>query len=64
MKLANRAILAGVAVMVLLVLPGAATSEEGLSLRGYGTATVDGVLAPGEWDTAGRYDFSANRAST
>jgi len=31
-------------------------------LRGYGTAVVDGVLAPGEWDAAGRLDFQANRS--
>ena len=25
-------------------------------------AVVDGVLSPGEWDTAGHYDFPANRS--
>jgi hypothetical protein len=61
-KLANWAALAGVAVTVLLFSPSAATGDEGLTLRGYGTATVDGVLGLNEWDRAGRYDFMAKRA--
>jgi hypothetical protein len=55
-------ILTALVAVLGVFLPGGATGEDGLSLRGYGTATVDGVLGPGEWDTAGRYDFSANRA--
>jgi hypothetical protein len=61
-RLANWAAIAVIAATVLLLSPSGATGDEGFSLRGYGTATVDGVLASGEWDTAGRYDFSAARA--
>src|SRR5204862_4782947 len=28
----------------------------------YGTAVVDGVLSPNEWDRAAHYDFQANRS--
>jgi hypothetical protein len=45
-----------------VVISGAAHASDGLALRGYGTAVVDSVLAPGEWDTAGHYDFQANRS--
>jgi hypothetical protein len=57
--------LAGVialAVALISAAPGAARASDGLALRGYGTAVIDGVLSPGEWDTAGRYDFQANRS--
>src|SRR5262245_59514608 len=54
-----RAALAVVAAAVLLLVPGAAVAHSGLSLRGYGTAVVDGVFGPAEWDAAGRYDFNA-----
>ncbi len=30
------------------------------SLSGTGTATIDGVLTPGEWDKAGHVDFAVN----
>ncbi len=30
----------------------------GVVLSGFGTATIDGVLSPGEWDSAGSIDFS------
>ncbi|MEK6274903.1 MAG: hypothetical protein AABM30_06130 [Actinomycetota bacterium] len=53
-----RAALAAVVVAVL-VMPGAAAAHSGIVLRGYGTATVDGVPAAGEWDAAGRHDFNA-----
>jgi hypothetical protein len=32
----------------------------GISLSGFGTATVDGVLSPGEWDGAAHVDFNVN----
>jgi hypothetical protein len=32
----------------------------GVSLSGFGTATVDGVLSPDEWDTAGTLDILVN----
>jgi hypothetical protein len=56
---------AGLALTLLvLALPfgASATHDTRLSLRGFGTATIDGVLAPNEWDGAGRHDFPANRA--
>src|SRR5262245_34069865 len=55
------ALLIATAVMVV-ALSGAARASDQLVLRGYGTAVVDGTLAPGEWAGAGRYDFQANRA--
>jgi len=57
--------LAGVialAVAVIGAAPGAARASDGLALRGYGTAVVDGVLSAGEWDTAAHVDFQANRS--
>jgi hypothetical protein len=33
-------------------------------LRGFGTATLDGVPAAGEWDAAGHVDFTVNRSSS
>jgi hypothetical protein len=62
-KVASRAWLV-VTLLVVLALPlsASATHDTGPSLRGFGTATIDGVLAPGEWDTAGRYDFQAARS--
>lgn len=56
-----RTLTALVAILCVFA-PGGATGADGFSLRGYGTASVDGVLTPGEWDSAGRYDFMANRA--
>lgn len=37
-----------------------ATSAMGATLSGFGTATVDGVLAPGEWEPAGSVTFLVN----
>jgi hypothetical protein len=55
--------LATVAVFVGLVLVPSATAADGkLTFRGFGTAVVDGDVAPGEWDHAGRYTFQANRS--
>jgi hypothetical protein len=48
--------------VALLATTSAAAGATGPTLRGYGTAVVDGVLAPGEWDTAGHLDFQANRS--
>ena len=49
-------------VLILVATTGAARASDGLSLRGYGTAVVDGVLSPNEWDRAAHYDFQANRS--
>ena len=48
-------IVAGVAML----LPAAAHSP-GVVLTGFGTATIDGQLGPGEWDPAAKVDFLAN----
>ena len=56
---------AGLIVLVtalICAISGAAHASDGLTLRGYGTPVVDGVLSPGEWDAAGHYDFRANRS--
>jgi hypothetical protein len=37
-----------------------ATSAMGATLSGFGTASVDGVISPGEWDPAGSVDFLVN----
>ncbi len=39
---------------------GAQADTPGLSLSAFGTATVDGVLAPGEWDDAAHVNFLVN----
>jgi hypothetical protein len=57
-KLATAAVLLG----ALALAPSAAAEDVSLTVRGFGTAVVDGNLAPGEWDGAGRYDFQAARA--
>jgi hypothetical protein len=54
--------LIALAAALSVAMSGAAKASEGPTLRGYGTPVVDGVLAPGEWDTAGHYDFQANRS--
>jgi len=38
---------------------GSASPHSGFLLRAFGTATVDGVLAPGEWNTAAVHVFQA-----
>ena len=50
------------AVTLCAAVCGTARASDGLSLRGFGTPVVDGVLEPGEWNAAGRYDFPANRS--
>ncbi len=59
MKLVGLIALAAASVVAL---SGAAHASDGIVLRGYGTPVVDGVLATGEWDMAGHYDFQANRS--
>jgi len=57
--------LAGIVALVAALFAttsGTAGASGGLTLRGYGTPVVDGVLAPGEWDTAGQFDFQASRS--
>ena len=44
----------------LLSAPQVSAHAPDVSLTGFGTATIDGVLSPGEWDNAGTLDFAAN----
>ncbi|MEM7118716.1 MAG: hypothetical protein AAF614_40235, partial [Chloroflexota bacterium] len=46
----------------LLFILGAAASAEamGPALAGSGTATIDGLMTPGEWDDADSFDFYIN----
>jgi hypothetical protein len=56
------ALTATIAILAVFASGSASASDTGLSLRGFGTATIDGDLAPGEWNAAGKYDFMARRA--
>lgn len=48
-----------------MLIPAAATGFNGTVLRGFGTATIDGVMSGGEWDpAAGHVDFMVNRSSS
>ena len=47
-----------------LLIPGSAAGFSGDVLRGFGTATIDGVMDAGEWDPAGHADFTVNRSSS
>ena len=58
MKLATVAVLVG-----LVLVPSASAAYGKLTFRGFGTAVVDGEVASGEWDHAGRFDFQANRSA-
>jgi hypothetical protein len=44
-------------VVTLLASTPAAAHAPGVSLSAFGTATIDGILAPGEWDHAATLDF-------
>lgn len=46
-----------------LLIPGSAAGFDGTVLRGFGTAAIDGVQAPGEWNPAGNVNFTVNRAA-
>jgi hypothetical protein len=54
--------LSALVAALLVGISGAARADDALVLRGYGTPVVDGVLAPGEWNAAGHYEFQARRA--
>jgi hypothetical protein len=57
--------LAGVialAATLVVATSGAVRASDELTLRGFGTAVIDGVLTPNEWNRAGRYDLQANRS--
>jgi hypothetical protein len=46
---------------VAFLAPATVRADDASTFRGFGTAVVDGDIAPGEWDNAGRYDFQAKR---
>jgi hypothetical protein len=46
------------------VLPGSATAVSSIVFRGFGTATLDGAMSAGEWDSAAHADFTVNRAAS
>lgn len=46
------------------LLPGSATAVSSIVFRGFGTATLDGAMSAGEWDSAGHVDFTVNRAAS
>ncbi|HEY3051012.1 MAG TPA: hypothetical protein VGJ40_04745 [Gaiellaceae bacterium] len=50
------------AATLVVATSGAVRASDELTLRGFGTAVIDGVLTPNEWNRAGRYDFQANRS--
>src|SRR4051794_40417304 len=52
----------GVGLVLLLLWgpPPASGHAPGLSLAGRGTATIDGVFRPGEWEPAATYGFGAH----
>jgi hypothetical protein len=54
--------LSALVAALLVGISGAARADDSLVLRGYGTPVVDGILAAGEWNAAGHYDFQATRA--
>lgn len=49
-------------VLILVTPSGSAGASDTPTFRGNGTAAVDGVLSPDEWDGAGRFDFQADRS--
>jgi hypothetical protein len=55
------AVLIASAALVVLA-SGSAAASDTLTLRGYGSAVIDGQLGQHEWDGAGLYDFQANRS--
>ena len=49
-----------VVILILITAVLGHAHHPGVVLTGFGTATVDGVMTPGEWDSASRVDFLAN----
>ena len=58
----TRSLFVLVTFLMCLVLPNAPAGAHaaGVSLSASGTAAVDGVLSPGEWDAAAQVDFELN----
>lgn len=55
-----RLTLAAALVLILMTATLGRAHHPGVVLTGFGTATVDGVMTTGEWDSASRVDFLAN----
>ncbi|HEX9020491.1 MAG TPA: hypothetical protein VF903_04470 [Nitrospirota bacterium] len=51
-------------VLLIIVVLSFPLMSYGLSLSGKGSATIDGVMSPGEWDNAAKYDFQVNVPSS
>lgn len=47
-------------VAAALSVSAAQAHDDALQLRAFGTAVIDGVANPGEWDGAAKWDFAAN----
>ena len=47
-------------IILIANLEQASAHDPSFSFTGFGTATIDGVLSPGEWDTADTFNFQAN----
>jgi hypothetical protein len=50
-------------ILLCVCVDSAAAHEPGVVMTGFGTATIDGTLTPGEWDAARPLDFDANVVS-
>lgn len=61
-RLAQHACCAAVIATCLLV-PTSAVGHGGPVIRGFGAAVIDANPAPGEWDSAGRYELNVNRGA-
>ena len=51
---------AGIGSVLIAAGIGSVSAHTGLTLTGKGSAQIDGILTPGEWDAAGSVHFSAN----
>jgi hypothetical protein len=60
-RLLRTAVVTLAAGAIVLLAGSASAHAPGVVLRGFGTAAVDGVAAPGEWSRAARLDFSVNQ---
>jgi hypothetical protein len=59
MRIGHLAGMLALAVGILAVAPAQAQDPQ-FRFRAYGTAVVDGVFAPAEWDGAAKWNFAAN----
>jgi hypothetical protein len=54
----------GLLAVLALAVTTVSAQAPGTGLRGFGTAIIDGVLSPGEWDNAGQVSFPVNGLTT